>query len=150
MSSYRRILVTFSNNGQSDALLQTLQDIAAGQCPQALVVRLIDTRSDFAADGPAASLPEDMAARRATDARRQLGLQLARMNLGWVETQVIWRSPAARLREIIQAWQPDLIIASREEQPADIPAGIDVLHTSGQSLLRRLAAVFSPHIPKHA
>ena len=151
MKSYRRILVPIFSNGQSDSLLHALQDAVDTRQAQVRVVRLIEPSSFADTDGPAAAfLPEETAARRAPAVTRQLELQLSRMNLGWVEAQVIWRQPREKLNEIIHAWQPDLVIASRRHPPVDVPADVDVLTTSGRGFLHRLTDIFFPPIPTHA
>jgi nucleotide-binding universal stress UspA family protein len=150
MKTYRRILVPIYRHGQAESLLGTLQDIVADGHPQVMVVRIVAPDSFAEPDGPAAMLPEERAARQAGEARRRLDLLLARLGLGWVESQVVWRSPAARLREIVAEWHPDLVIACRGERIADLPAGVDVLATAGHGLLRRLADLFTAPQPRHA
>lgn len=150
MKNYRRILVPIFRNGQSDGLLHTLRETTQGRQCQVLVVRVVESHSGIEADGPAAGLPEEMAARRATEAKRHLELQLARMGLGWAETQVIWQRPTERLQQLVRDWQPDLIIARQGTLPNDLPAGSDVLHTSRRSLVQQLAETFFLPTPKHA
>lgn len=150
MKSYRRILVPIFNDLHSNGLLHALLDTVSDQHAQVIVLRLVECNSSFPPDGPAASLPGEIAARRATTAKQNLDLQLARMGLGWVESKVIWRDNRESLLKLIGAWQPDLIIAHRGSLPGVIPDGVDILNTSGCSFFQRLSSLFSPHVPRHA
>lgn len=142
MKAYRRILVPIFNNRESEDLLHTVKNVASGQRPQVLIVRLLDASSGFESDGPAGQLPGEIAARRVPETMRRLDLQLARHNLAWVETRIIWRNPEAELAELIRSWRPDLVVARRGHAPQDVPEGIDLLHTAGRGFLRQFADAF--------
>lgn len=150
MKSYHRILVPILNNGQSGALLQKVSDIARYSRPQVLVVRILDTRSGFEPDGPAAIFPEEAAARRAPAALKRLELQLARSNLGWAEAKVVWGVPKVKLAGLVRAWQPDLVVTGKTQLPKEISASVDVLTTAGKSLFRRLMDALIPPTIRHA
>lgn len=151
MKSYRRILVAIFTNGQSEHLLHVLQEVVGSRHAQVQVVRMIEPDGFAEPDGPAAAfLPEETAARDLRAVRRRLELQLSRLNLGWVDEQVIWRQPCAKLAEIIRTWQPDLIITGRRHLPVEVPADVDILATSGRGLLKRLAGVFMQPTLRHA
>lgn len=150
MKSYRRILVPIAHNGHSDSLLHTLKETVSNHHPQVLVVRLLDTQVIFEPDGPAATWAEEAVAHRIPEVMRQLELQLARMNLAWVEARAIKGSPPARLRELVDTWQPDLLITNPALLPAGLPAELDILSTSGRSVWRRLLDNLSSPLPGHA
>lgn len=145
MKSYRRILVPIFSNGQSEELLHALKELIVGRQTQVVIVRLVETRSGVESDGPAGELPGESAARRAMDAMRRLELQLARHNLGWVETRAMWRDPQAEMAKLIAEWHPDLIVTRRDNSLRDLPRGVAVLHTAGRSFLRQLAGAFMQH-----
>jgi len=150
MKTYRRILVPLSADGQSDLLLQRAAELAQAQDAKMLVVRLLDTRSGFEPDGPAAVLPSEAAARRAPDVKKRLDLQLARNNLAWVEAQVVWGEPNAVLTDVIRNWQPDLLVTFASRLPQEVTDGVDALTVSRPSVFRRLAEVFHYPTPRHA
>ena len=150
MKTYRRILVPLSADGQSDILLYRAAELAQAQDAKMLVVRVLDTRSGFEPDGPAAVLPGEAAARRAPDARKRLDLQLARNNLAWAEAQVVWGEPKAVLAEVIRSWQPDLVVTFAGHLPEEATDGADALTVSRPSVFRRLAEAFNYPSPRHA
>ncbi len=150
MKSYRRILVPISSAGQGDILLQRAAEIAQGQRMQMLVVRVLDTRSGFEPDGPAAVMPGEAAARRAPDARKRLDLQLARSNLGWAEARVVWGEPESVLADIIRIWEPDLVVACAGQLPQGIMVDTDILTVARRGLFRRLTEIFHHPAPRHA
>jgi len=150
MKTYRRILVPIPADGQGDVLLQRAAELAQGQHAQMLVVRVLDTRSGFEPDGPAAVLPGEAAARRSPDAKKRLDLQLARNNLGWAEAKVVWGEPQAVLAEVIRNWAPDLVVACAGLLPTGIAEDADILTVGCRSLLGRLVGAFNHHAPRHA
>lgn len=150
MKTYRRILVPISAGGQSDILLQRAAELAQAQRAQMLVVRMLDTRSGFESDGPAAALPGELAARRAPDVKKRLDLQLARNNLGWAEAKVVWGEPEAVLAEVVRGWAPDLVVACSGHLPQGIAEGADILTIGCRGLFRRLAETFHHAVPRHA
>lgn len=138
MKTYRRILVPIVSAGEGDILLRRAAEIAQGQRVQMLVVRVLDTRSGFEPDGPAAVMPGEAAARRAPDAKKRLDLLLARNNLGWAEARVVWGDPKNVLSEVIRTWQPDLVVASAGRLPVGVLADADVLTVARRGLLSAL------------
>ena len=150
MKTYRRILVPLSADGQSDVLLHRAAELAQAQDAKMLVVRVLDTRSGFEPDGPAAILPGEAAARRAPDVKKRLDLQLARNNLAWVEAKVVWGEPTAVLPDVIRNWQPDLVVTFTSHLPQLAVDGVDVLTVSRPSVFRRLAEAFQNPSPRHA
>jgi nucleotide-binding universal stress UspA family protein len=150
MKTYRRILVPILTGGDNDIQLQRAAELAKSQRTQMLVVRVLDTRSGFAPDGPAAALPEEAAARRAPDARKRLDLQLARNNLGWAEAKVVWGIPKNALADVIRAWAPDLVVACSGQLPQGVAEDVDILTVGCNSLFRRLAEALHFPTPRHA
>jgi hypothetical protein len=150
MKTYRRILVPIPSGGQGDILLQRAAELAQTQHTQMLVVRVLDTRSGFEPDGPAAMLPGEAAARRAPDVRKRLDLQLARNNLGWAEANVLWGEPKTVLADVIRNWAPDLVVACAGLLPQEIAEDADILTVGCRSLFGRLAGALHYHTPRHA
>ncbi|MEQ1591298.1 MAG: universal stress protein [Thiobacillaceae bacterium] len=150
MKTYRRILVPISNDGQGDILLHRAADLAQAQRTQMLVVRVLDTRSGFEPDGPAASLPGESAARRAPAAMKRLDLQLTRNNLAWAEAKVVWGEPKVVLADLIRQWQPDLVVACTGTLPQGIAEDADILNVGCQRWFKRLTEAFHLPAPKHA
>lgn len=150
MKAYRRILVPITSTGQGDILLQRAAELAQAQRAQMLALRILDTRSGIAPDGPAAVLPGEAAARRAPGAKKQLDLQLARMNLGWAEARVVWGEPIVLLTEIIRAWEPDLVVACAGQLPYGITEDADTLTVACGGLFKRLSGMLNNPAPRHA
>jgi nucleotide-binding universal stress UspA family protein len=150
MKTYRRILVPILTGGDNDIQLQRAAELAQAQRTQMLVVRVLDTRSGFEPDGPAAVLPEKAAARRAPDAKKRLDLQLARNNLGWAEAKVVWGIPKDALADVIYAWTPDLVVACSGQLPQGVADGADILTVGCNRLLHRLTEAFRFPTPRHA
>lgn len=151
MKSYRRILAVVHAQSETHGVLTALRDIASeSPLVQALVLRVIPSDRGFDPDGPAATLPGDVAARHSVAAGARLDAELVRLNLAWVQSAVIWRDPDVAVGKTIVEWRPDLVIASRGRAPARLPEGIDLLETSGRSLLKRLGGMFGHPLPGHA
>lgn len=150
MKNYRRILVPLLSSSQSDIVLQRATELALAERSQLLVVRILDTRSGFEPDGPAAILPDEAAARLAPDAQKRLELQLARNDLGWAEAKVVWGIPSAALAEIIRSWKPDLVLGCSGHLPNGIASGVDILTVGCNSMFRRLADALRLPVPEHA
>jgi nucleotide-binding universal stress UspA family protein len=150
MKTYRRILVPVPSGGQGDILLQRAAELAQARHTQMLVVRVLDTRSGFEPDGPAAVLPGEAAARRAPDVKKRLDLLLARNNLGWAEAKVIWGEPKTVLADVIRDWAPDLVVACAGLLPQEIAEDADILTVGCRSLFGRLAGALLYHTPRHA
>lgn len=150
MKTYRRILVPIPADGQGDILLQRAGELARAQHAQMLVVRVLDTRSGFEPDGPAASLPGEAAARRSPDVKKRLDLLLARNNLGWAEAKVVWGEPRAVLADVIRNWAPDLVVACAGLLPMGIAEDADILTVGRRSLFGRLVGALHLHTPRHA
>lgn len=147
MKTYRRILVPIAADRQAEILLHRAGELAATAHSRArmLVLRVLDTRSGFEADGPAGCLPGERAARRLPDARQRLDLLLARGNLSWAEAKVVWGEPQTVLAEVIRDWSPDLVVACADQLPRGVAPGADVLNVGCRGLFGRLADVF--HLP---
>lgn len=150
MKTYRRILVPIPADGQGDVLLQRAAELVQARHAQMLVVRVLDTRSGFEPDGPAAALPGEAAARRSPDVKKRLDLQLARNNLGWAEAKVVWGEPQAVLADVIRNWAPDLVVACAGLLPTGIAEDADVLTVGCRSLFGRLVGALNHHAPRHA
>lgn len=150
MKTYRRILVPISSDGQGDVLLHRAAGLALAQGARMLVVRVLDTRSGFEPDGPAAVLPGEAAARRAPDVKKRLDLQLARSNLGWAEAKVVWGEPKAVLADAIRGWKPDLVVACAGNLPQGIADEADILTVGCRSVFKRLAEALHHPAPRHA
>jgi len=138
MSAYQRILLPIFSQGQSDILLHKVTELVQRQYTQLLVVRILDT-SGMEPDGPAASLPGEIMSRRAPDIRRRLDLQLARGNLSWAESKVVWGEPKAALAKVIRDWQPDLVVTCESHLPEEIVQGADILKVGRYGIVRRVA-----------
>lgn len=150
MKPYRRILVPIFSGAQNDILLERAAELAKASHTQMLALHIIDTRSGFEPDGPAAALPEESAARRAPAAKKNLDLQLARNNLSWVEAKVAWGEPKAVLADVVRDWKPDLVVTFSAKLPNGIAYDCDILNIAGSKLLRRMAEALRFPIPKHA
>jgi hypothetical protein len=142
--------VPLSAGGQSDVLLYRAAELAKTQGVKMLVVSVIDTRSGFEPDGPAAMLPEEAAARRSPDVRKRLNLQLARNNLAWVEAMVLWGEPKTVLADVIRRWKPDLVVTFAEYMSHEVMDGVDALTVRRPGVFRRMAEVFFHPPPRHA
>jgi len=149
MKTYRRILVPIANDGQGDILLLRAAELAQAQSTQMLVVRVLDTRSGFEPDGPAAALPDEAAARRAPAAMKRLDLQLTRNNLAWAEAKVVWGEPKVVLADLIRHWQPDLVVACTGTMPQGIAEDADILNVGCHRLFKRLTEAFHHPAPRH-
>ena len=150
MKTYRRILVPIFSASQTALLLHRVSDIVQGGSAQLMVVRILDTHSGYEADGPAGMLPEEAAGRRARDAGKRLDLQLARHNLTWAEARVLWRDPKAAMAEVVDTWNPDLVVTIAGGFPEGFADGADILRVDRRNLLGRLADAML-HFPfRHA
>ena len=150
MKTYRRILVPIFSASQTALLLHRVSDLVQGGSAQLLVVRILDTHSGYESDGPAGMLPEEAAGRRARDAGKRLDLQLARHNLAWAEARVLWRDPKAAMAEVVDTWNPDLVVTIAGGFPEGFADGADILRVDRRNLLGRLADAML-HFPfRHA
>lgn len=138
MSIYQRILLPIFSQDQGDILLHKVTDLAQHQTTQLLVVRILDSRG-MEPDGPAASLPGEILSRRAPDILRRLDLQLARSNLSWAESRVVWGDPEVALAEAIRGWKPDLVVTCESHLSEEIARGADILKVGRYGLLKRVA-----------
>lgn len=150
MKTYRRILVPVSGGGQSDLQLQRAAELAQAQQAKILVVRVLDIRSGFEPDGPAAALPSEAAARRAPGVKKRLDLQLARNNLAWAESRVVWGEPKQVLTGIMRDWKPDLVVSYAGQLVHEVVEGADVLTVARRSWLTNLVGIFRHPAPRHA
>ena len=144
MKAYRRILVSITAGSETDILLQRAAGLSRADQAQLLVVRILDTRNGFEADGPAASLPGDAVARHAPEAKRRLDLLMAQNNLGWAESKVVWGVPQAMLTDLVRTWEPDLVVASEGRLSKEIANGADILKVASRSWFSRLRDVLFP------
>jgi nucleotide-binding universal stress UspA family protein len=147
MKTYRRILVSLANAGETEVLLQRAAGLAHVNQAQLLVVRVLDTRSGFEADGPAASLPEAAASRRAPETKRRLDLLLAQNDLGWAESLVVWGDPKVMIAKLIRTWEPDLIVAGECHLPRQVAHRLDTLEVRSRSGFSRLLGGLIPASP---
>lgn len=150
MKTYRRILVCITAADQEADLLQRTAELSRDHPAHILALRVIDTRSGFEADGPAATLPGDAAARRAPAAKRRLDLLLARCGLAWAESRVLCGEPADVLAQVGREWAPDLILTAGRLLPEEVGAGTDVLRVGCRNWLARLAGMLASPQPRHA
>lgn len=150
MNTYRRILVPIAAGRQGDILLHRAAELARAQRAQILVVQVIDTRSGFSPDGPAAVLPGEAAARRVPEVRKRLELQLARNNLGWAEVKVVWGEPKVALTDVIRDWKPDVVVACAGHLSNGVVQDADVLTVGCTSFFRRLSKAWSLPVLQHA
>lgn len=138
MSTYQRILLPIFSQGESDVLLHKVTELAQGRYTRLLVLRLLDTRG-MEPDGPGASLPGEILSRRVPGLLQRLDLQLARNNLAWAETRVVWGEPQTALAEVIRTWQPDLVVTCESHLSEEIARGADILTVRRDGILRRVA-----------
>lgn len=150
MNTYQRILVPIPASGQGDILLHRAAELAQSRRVQILVVQVIDTRSGFEPDGPAAVLPGEAAARRAPAVRKRLDLQLARNSLSWAEAKVVWGEPEAVLADVIRAWKPDVIVACAGQLSQSVVQETDILTIGCRSLFSRLTKAWRQPTLQHA
>lgn len=149
MRTYRRILLPIFSQGQSDILLHKVTELAQRQHTRLLVVRVLDTRG-MQPDGPAATLPGEILSRRAPDILKRLDLQLARNNLAWAETKVVWGAPHDALSAVIRSWKPDLLVTSERHLPEDIAHGADILKVARGNIFDRLTGTLRQFSFQHA
>jgi nucleotide-binding universal stress UspA family protein len=144
MKTYRRILVSIAAGGETNILLQRAAGLAQAAQAQLLVVRVLDGRSGFAPDGPAAAWPPDVAARRVPETKRRLDLLLAQNDLGWAESRVVWGEPEDQLAHIVRTWEPDLVVTGAGDLPREVTNGADTLKVGRRSWFSRLWDALSP------
>jgi hypothetical protein len=154
MKTRQRILVPFTHGHSGSALLRHAGEIALSGDVELLVASVLDTRSAFDPDGPAASLPGERAARLAPAEQKRLEHDLKRHGLARAEATVIWGEPRTALSTLIHHWCPDTIVCdgrTRRMLPARMPEGgpeLVMLHRNGA--MARLAGFFFPHAEGHA
>lgn len=146
MTSYRRILVPILSGSHAEIQLHRVSELLHSADAQLLVLRVIDTRSGCEPDGPAALSPS----RRVTEAKRRLDLQLARYNLSWAEARVVAQETDSALREIIQSWQPDLVLVCGGQLPEGTAQGADILTVGRCGILKRFADSLRHSAFRHA
>lgn len=154
MKTRQRILVPFTHGHSGSALLRRAGEIATSGDVELLVASVLDTRSVFDADGPAALLPGERAARLAPAEQKRLEHDLKRHGLGRAEATVIWGEPRTALSGLIDRWCPDLIVCdgrTRRMLPARMPEdGPALVMLDRNGAMTRLAGFFFPHAAGHA
>lgn len=150
----QRILVPFTHGYSGSALLRRAGEIAASRDAELLVVSVLDTRSGFEPDGPAANLPGERAARLAPAEQQRIEHALARHGLDRAKASVIWGEPRAALADLIRHWRPDLLVCdgrTRRMLPAQAAQdGPEVMRIDRDGTFARLAGFFQPHAQGHA
>lgn len=142
MKAYRRILVPMPADGRGEILLRRAAELLPGGQGELLVLRVLDSRSGFTADGPAGSLPGEREIRRLPGEKRRLDLLLARHNLGWAQSRVLVGEPQPTMVACIREWRPDLVVTCARLPDGgtdDTAAGMspDVLRVKCHGLLAR-------------
>lgn len=154
MKTYQRILVPLPADGRSEILLRRAAEMLSATRGDMMVVRVLDTRTGFESDGPAASLPGERVARQVPGARKRLDLLLARNNLAWAESRVLCGEPRPAMTEFIRVWKPDLVVTCADlapEQLYDLSGeSPDVLTVKCHGLFNRLGDVFGFAAHGHA
>lgn len=155
MKSYRRILVPMPADGRGEILLRRAAEMLPAGRGDMMVVQVLDTRTGFEADGPAANLPGERVARRVPGAKQRLDLLLARNNLAWAESRVLCGEPHPAMTEFIRAWKPDLVVTCASLMPealaSDLAAELpDVLTVKIRGLFDRLGDAFGQLAHGHA
>ena len=154
MKSYRRILVPVPADGRGEILLKRAAELLPANRGDMMVVRVLDTRTGFESDGPAASLPGERVARQIPGARKRLDLLLARNNLSWAESRVLCGEPRPAMTEFIRVWKPDLVVTCADlvpEQLYDLSGEPpDVLTVKCHGLFNRLGDAFGYAAHGHA
>jgi K+-sensing histidine kinase KdpD len=150
----QRILLSFTPGRRGETSLRRAGEIAASEHADLLVVQVLDTRSGFEPDGPAAILPGEHAARRVPAEKKRLDQQLTQNGLGWAKTAVVCGEPRAVLSEMVRSWRPDLVI-SDARMPRILPrrAGQnepEMMTVGGGGLFARMAEFLFPHARGHA
>lgn len=154
MNIPQRILVPFTHGHSGAALLRHAGELAASRQAELLVVSVLDTRSGFEPDGPAANLPSERAARLAPAEQKRLEHELVRHGLARATASVIWGEPRAALSALIERWQPDTIVCdgrTRRMLPAHAgEEGPELMNIGRNNAFARLAGMFLPHAQGHA
>lgn len=148
MKPSQRILVPFTHGHSGAALLRHAGELAESRQAELLVVSVVDTRSGFEPDGPAANLPGERAARLAPAEQKRLENELVRHGLVRAAVSVIWGEPRAALSALIERWQPDTIVCdgrTRRMLPARMNQDGPELLTIGSGPVARLTGLFFPH-----
>lgn len=154
MKTRQRILFPYTPGRSDVALLRRAGEIAASRQADLLVVQVLDIRSGFEADGPAANLPGERAARRAPAEQKRLDQHLKLIGLGRAQATVIWGEPRAALSALIHSWRPDLLVCdsrmSRIHDASTGEADPEVVTIGGGGLFARLAGFLFPQAQGHA
>lgn len=154
MNTRQRILVPFTHGHSGSALLRRAGEIASAGDAELLVASVLDTRSVFDPDGPAALLPGERAARLAPAEQKRLEHDLQRHGLGRAEATVIWGEPRTALSGLIHRWCPDMIVCdgrTRRMLPARMPEdGPALVMLDRIGRMARLAGFFFPRAAGHA
>lgn len=148
MKALRRVLVPFTHGHSGSALLRHASEICVPGGVDLLVVSVLDTRSGFELDGPAASLPGERAARLAPAEQKRLEQDLARHGLDKAQATVIWGEPRSVLSALIRNWRPDVVVCdgrTRRMLPAGTSGeGPEIMHTGRSGAFARLAEYLFP------
>lgn len=152
MKNHRRILVTLPDDARADALLRQASQDAVQGASKLLALKVLDTRSGFEPDGPAAVFTSERLARQLPAARAVLKRQMERHNLAWAETRVVCDEPGLAISACVRDWRPDLVIdcadflSDDNRFEGDDPP--DVLHVACHGLWHRLGEGFN-HLVGH-
>ena len=155
MKSYRRILIPMPHDGRGEILLRRAAKLLPTDRGDMMVVQVLDTRSGFASDGPAGSLPGEREMRRLPDLKRRLDLLLARNNLSWAEARVLCGEPRPAMAGCIRDWKPDLVVTCDRLVPETLVHDLsveppDVLTVKCHGWFARLGEVLGPVAHGHA
>jgi hypothetical protein len=95
--------------------LALLREAAAQANAGALirVVRILDTRSGFDADGPAGQLPDERVARRVAAERQALVAAVHNAGIPPCQIDVLWGEPAVTLAALIASWRPERVLGGK-------------------------------------
>jgi nucleotide-binding universal stress UspA family protein len=149
MKTRQRILVPFTHGHSGTTLLRRASEIAASREADLLVVSVLDTRSGFEPDGPAANLPGERAARLAPAEQKRLEQDLVRHGLTQAQATVIWGEPRAALSALIRSWNPDMVVCDgrtrRMLHARACKDGPELMRIDRAGAFARLAGWFLPH-----
>lgn len=108
----RRVLALVDLTAPGEAVLRYASGIAVKNRSALMAAHVIDSRPWFESDGPCGRfLPEEQLFFTARATARKLDLFLARNNVSWAESTVLYGKTNEALARLIGHWKPDLIVA---------------------------------------